>query len=1524
MGKTFVAILLLQEFVAVPTQQQRQAVFLVPSVALAVQQTETLAANLALDVQTASQHTVTSCESRQRLAQSQVLVATDGAYLQLLSHYGDVFSIDKLSLLIIDECHHCTGKSPYVSILEHFYHRTPREQRPRVLGLTASPLINFKTNVSVPQLDKLVRDLENILDAEIVSMKALGILESEAAMYLNREVSESILTYPIPDADKNQKLPAYDRNRIHVCRYKHLNQLQQLFVDLGPLVVRLYCQYTVHDMTRNEYEEESVEQFASVQEYLQSLITWYGDQGDGRSEKLFRLEKLLNEEFQKDSSAVGLLFVQRRITAVALNVYFRSNGRYNWNSTHQKLSWTSTDTARAVDGPKEAESIVSSDGDQFMDAEDDVEVQMMKAHRDDPLDGDDQFADASDDEEVGLYSTHKCNRGKETIKVDIVTTIFTVRPVVLMRQGTSGKTGGRSVVNTKELAEELWTKEREDIAGALRGLRCNEFNLLIATAVVEEGIDIQTCNFVVVFDGLNSLKSYVQMKGRARQRNAALFVFEDDSSSGSLTKVQNAERLLCEFLVEREYTGSDDRDLNVGKHSKLAGEGEQIELGETEMSALKEGRYDTKKATLSVRDAKSLLYQYAIWQPGVVARTSRTAFQWYLPFFNDEENILVMPAHMCVSQDLRAIHLPAASSSCNKKEREQVLCFLACIQLHTRGLLNDRLLPLSKDDVKHRVLKAIRRSPRTLSTSLPMSTAAIQEDEKWYVTPIVQFGASFEQSRKALGSNTTMLGILSRFQLPDIRPLSVWHCDFGDICMKLDKPFRLEVTNPDLKLANGFFEAVFNARWKRRTRATRFCAKEVPDVMFGLMAYGVVLIEEGDCVIAWEKMKLIVTEAARDELYRREAVRQTMKLGHLARPRLWSPIYDPMSVYIAYNSSGKCSDNFPDVDYKTFVQFYQEKKGVTLDPEEELYACQKIWHLPRRGTEPGELTRKRRFEDEYETTQDGTSDSRCTNLRSVKLPPACCFETPVADAGIFLLVLFLPHFLVRFWIPDVFLLSLLTSPYHFTQIQHHMESFLTRAAFLRQCRTVLPNTVSLLQEISPDQLIASLSTKSYHAVESYERLEWLGDAVLKLILSDFLMQSRELGSWVKVLPEGCLAAARDSLASNQNLASVCKELGVDHFILLRSLSRGKWTPGSLKLVDEDGILVEHKPPSEKVCADVMEALIGLVYCKYGIEASRNLLVEMGLIHAFDDSSTYTTSPKEFFVSKAKLDAAMNFTGRDTFNDHSLVEEAFCHPTALGSRTLSYQRLEWIGDAVLGLASREWVFYKFPNRSVGDMVRTEALLNSNEALAFLSMRRGLHKYLDHRDPTFQSRLDEYSAELASKRGGLWGTNPPKPLADVVESQLGLVHVDGGFDAGQQSARHVLAPVLQLIGSLFDDQILVHPKARLKEMAGHLLTIETYDPNSFTEKFCNADVWNGYGCWGPPGKSKTVARIHCYGDTVMMASGISKSAAVYAACSLMLTVANEIPEIMEQLRSKQTVATRHGIISGSMREEDESVQ
>ena len=60
--------------------------------------------------------------------------------------------------------------------------------------------------------------------------------------------------------------------------------------------------------------------------------------------------------------------------------------------------------------------------------------------------------------------------------------------------------------------------------------------ILVATASMEEGIDIQACNVVICFDKFHNVKSHVQRAGRARDESAMIFYFENDPD----TSIRNA------------------------------------------------------------------------------------------------------------------------------------------------------------------------------------------------------------------------------------------------------------------------------------------------------------------------------------------------------------------------------------------------------------------------------------------------------------------------------------------------------------------------------------------------------------------------------------------------------------------------------------------------------------------------------------------------------------------------------------------------------------------------------------------------------------------------------------------------------------------------------------------------------------------------------------------------------------------------------------------------------------------------
>jgi ribonuclease-3 len=105
--------------------------------------------------------------------------------------------------------------------------------------------------------------------------------------------------------------------------------------------------------------------------------------------------------------------------------------------------------------------------------------------------------------------------------------------------------------------------------------------------------------------------------------------------------------------------------------------------------------------------------------------------------------------------------------------------------------------------------------------------------------------------------------------------------------------------------------------------------------------------------------------------------------------------------------------------------------------------------------------------------------------------------------------------------------------------------------------------------------------------ESNERLEFLGDAVLGLVVTDHIFRT------YPGLPEGELAKVRASVVNSALLAEVAAELGIGGFLLL-----GK---------GEDSSGGREKP---SILADAMEAVIGAVYLDGGWDAAAALVLEL--------------------------------------------------------------------------------------------------------------------------------------------------------------------------------------------------------------------------------------------------------------------------------------------------------------------------
>lgn len=98
-----------------------------------------------------------------------------------------------------------------------------------------------------------------------------------------------------------------------------------------------------------------------------------------------------------------------------------------------------------------------------------------------------------------------------------------------------------------------------------------ETNVLVASDVLEEGIDVQKCNLVVKFDMPRNYRSYVQSKGRARQRSSKYYMMVPRSSGDSFSLKYKSYRDTEKTLqnVSTKQTGSQEFTYNQKVNSFL-------------------------------------------------------------------------------------------------------------------------------------------------------------------------------------------------------------------------------------------------------------------------------------------------------------------------------------------------------------------------------------------------------------------------------------------------------------------------------------------------------------------------------------------------------------------------------------------------------------------------------------------------------------------------------------------------------------------------------------------------------------------------------------------------------------------------------------------------------------------------------------------------------------------------------------------------------------------------------------------
>lgn len=158
-----------------------------------------------------------------------------------------------------------------------------------------------------------------------------------------------------------------------------------------------------------------------------------------------------------------------------------------------------------------------------------------------------------------------------------------------------------------------------------------------------------------------------------------------------------------------------------------------------------------------------------------------------------------------------------------------------------------------------------------------------------------------------------------------------------------------------------------------------------------------------------------------------------------------------------------------------------------------------------------------------------------------------------------------------------------------------------------------------------------------------------------------------------------------------------------------------------------------------------------------------------------------------------------------FNNSSLLEQALTHRSAAKN---NYERLEFLGDALLNFTVARELYHLRSEDSEGDLSRARAALVNKSVLAEIG-----------RDLGIQEQLILGRGEL---RTG--GAQRSSTLADAVEALIGAVFLDGGYSAAEGLIRELLAERFE---SLPDASELKDAKTKLQEwLQGHGIALPDY--------------------------------------------------------------------------------------------------
>ncbi|KAM0261033.1 hypothetical protein ACHAQJ_002472 [Trichoderma viride] len=967
-----------------------------------------------------------------------------------------------------------------------------------------------------------------------------------------------------------------------------------------------------------------------------------------------------------------------------------------------------------------------------------------------------------------LLSTEEKTMGiifvEERIMVTMLAEILSINPAVTAKYTIGTMVGSANYASKRKAMYEFGDKTDYN---ALQKFRSNKINLLIATSVLEEGIDVPACNLVICFDTPKTSKSFIQRRGRARMKDSRLVIFFDEANPA----LQNWD--------EKE---EEMRKLFEDEQRKI----EMLEIEEeSESPSSICFIVESTGARLDFDNAKPHLDHFCRYlSPGEYVDSRPD----YIIHQDPDSSALTATVMLPPFIPVNPRQYSSAASWGSEKNATKDAAFQAYVALYDAGFMNDNLLPFKPEDILGIDARAseVPVEP-TMKPWHQVAAAWRDPGDKWLYSL-----TCLDEDGQVIGEYEILLPVW----LNQPQPLHM----FLDRNRKLELRFTAGTAVPHDQVAalpdhtSTLLALHFCHRWPvdEREHVLRIWAKSESLSMDQISEFG---YDPHD-------------ERVRDGQY---LIRDNTNSPYLYKDTVESKpaISQVQNAFYGYE---KAPENVPYLILNKWTRRTDFLHRLQGDPTK-----QQVSSRPYSRVYPMEWA-----------TVDG--------IPAKHAQFGMLIPTIIHELGVMLMA------------------------------------------------KELANTVLKPVGISNWDLVReAISARSSNEPMNYERLEFLGDSILKFCTC---VQAAVLNpDW----PEGYLSHWRDRLIANSRLYQAAVEFRLPRFIVTKPFTGQKWRPLYLEDVLQEDITAttEERKLSTKTLADVVEALIGASYKEGGLTKAEQCIAVFlpeGNWNGVDNGRQILLDrvPKDEPLPSV-LEPLEKLIGY-TFQRKALLIEALTHASYVsetGKRSL--ERLEFLGDAVLDNVIVTKVFAVAPELPHYAMHILKTALVNGEFLAFMTMEHSLKtittvvteegivenkeessylwQFMRHASAPIGIEQNETVKRHAVLRDRLidamengthypWAQlaalSPKKFYSDLFEALLGAVWIDSG---SMDACEAVIGQfgLLKYLDRLLRDGVRVqHPKEELGKWANsetivyELHTEDSTDSPGEREFFCKVLV------------------------------------------------------------------------------------